>query len=315
MARATLWRITVEIWRHVRKDRTIDQAAQFAYWSLLALFPFAIFLLTVVGYIPLHGLDTQLVGLINRIMPDQAAQLFDRTLHEIVGRQRGGLLALALFGALWSATGGMSSTMVALNRAYQLEETRPWWRRKMLCMAMTVGAAGLMIIGTAALFIGPNLVHRAWALVGAGGTFDMVWRWLRWPLIVATLMVALALLDHFLPNRKIKKRFRFVTPGSVAAIVIWIGATGALNLYARHFGSYAKTYGTLGAAVVLMTWLFLSGLAVSLGGEINAAIDREVERREVERREAELREAELRAQEASRAAAPSASEEPIVSPR
>jgi membrane protein len=300
MARSSVWRMIVEIYRHVRADRTLDLAAQFAYWSLLALFPFAIFLLTIVGFVPLHGLDAQLVGLMNRIMPDQAAQLFDRTLHEIVGRQRGGLLALALFGALWSATGGMSSTMTALNRAYQLQETRPWWRRKLLCMGMTVGAAGLMIIGTMALLIGPSLMHRMWELFGAGGVFDAIWRWVRWPLVVTTLMVALALLDYFLPNRK-QTRFRFLTVGAVAAILIWIAATAALNAYVRHFAAYAKTYGTLGAAVVLMTWLYLSGLAVSLGGEINAALEREGARR--------------RAQEAAIAALPSSTEEPIANPR
>ena len=272
-----------ELIAQVRRDRTLDLAAQFAYWSLLAFFPFCIFLLTLIGYIPLHGLDRVVVGLIDRVMPAQAAAAFDKTLHEVVGRQRGWLLIVSLAGALWSATGGMSSTLTALNRAYAVEETRPWWRRKVLCTAMTAGGALLMIVATIAAMIGPGLIHRVWIFFDAGGDFFLLWRWARWPIVIVALMLALALVYHFLPN--VKQPFRVFTPGAAFAIIAWVAISGAFNLYVSHFKSYAKTYGTLGAAVVLLTWLYLTGLAIILGGEINAVVERRKKRVAVVERE------------------------------
>jgi membrane protein len=261
-----------ELWGQISRNRTFDLAAQFAYWSLLALFPFAIFLLTIIGYIPLHGLDSQLLEVIHGVMPAQAASLFERTLHEVIGRQRGWLLAFALVGSVWSATGGMASTLTALNRAYGVEETRPWWKRKLLCIAMTIGAALLMIVSTAALLIGPALVHNAMALLDLGGAFDVVWRWIRWPIVVVGLLFAIALVYYFLPN--VKQKFRIITPGALVSVGLWMILSFAFNVYVSHFHAYAKTYGTLGAAVVLMTWLYLTGLVIILGGEINAVFDR-----------------------------------------
>ncbi|HZS35758.1 MAG TPA: YihY/virulence factor BrkB family protein [Polyangia bacterium] len=262
-----------ELWGQISRNRTFDLAAQFAYWSLLALFPFAIFLLTIIGYVPLHGLDEQVLDIVNNVMPAQAAALFEHTLREVIGRQRGWLLLFALVGSVWSATGGMASTLTALNRAYGVQETRPWWKRKLLCIAMTVGAALAMIVSTAAMLIGPQLVHSLMELLGLGGAFDVIWRWVRWPIVVGGLLFALALVYYFLPN--VKQRFRAITPGSVIAVGLWVIVSSAFNAYVSHFHSYAKTYGTLGTAVVLMTWLYLTGLVVILGGEINAVLDRQ----------------------------------------
>lgn len=268
----TLKQFARELWGQISRNRTFDLAAQFAYWSLLALFPFAIFLLTIIGYIPLHGLDSQLLEVIHDVMPAEAALLFKHTIHEVIGRQRGWLLAFALVGSVWSATGGMASTLTALNRAYGVQETRPWWKRKLLCIAMTVGAALLMIVSTVALIIGPTLVHNTMAAFGLDGVFGAVWRWIRWPLVISGLLFALALVYYFLPN--VKQKFRFITPGALISVGLWMILSFAFNLYVSHFHAYAKTYGTLGAAVVLMTWLYLTGLVIILGGEINAVFDR-----------------------------------------
>src|SRR5262245_11851381 len=129
MSARSAWEFVRELLVTMRRHRIFDLAAIFSYWSLLALFPFAIFLLTVVGYVPVRVLDRLLFETVHRIMPDQAARLFEHTVREVIGRQRGWLLVISLAGALWSATGGMSSTMTALNRAWGVEETRAWWRR------------------------------------------------------------------------------------------------------------------------------------------------------------------------------------------
>jgi len=213
------------------------------------------------------------LDIVNNVMPAQAAALFEHTLREVIGRQRGGLLLVALIGSVWSATGGMASTLTALNRAYGVKETRPWWKRKLLCIAMTIGAALAMVVSTAAMLIGPRAVHGAMELLGLGGAFDTIWRWVRWPIVVGGLLFALALVYYFLPN--VKQKFRPITLGSLVAVGLWLIVSSAFNAYVAHFHSYAKTYGTLGAAVVLMTWLYLTGLVVILGGEINAVLDRQ----------------------------------------
>lgn len=255
----------------VSKNQTFDLGAQLAYWSLLSLFPFAMFLLTIMGYMPLHGLDRELMSFVYSAMPHDAAKLIESTLQEIVGKQRGWLLLAALGGAAWSAAGGVGATITALNRAYNVEETRPWWKIKLMSIGLVFGGAVLIIISLCGLLIGPDIAHKIFAWVGLGGFFDTVWKYLRWPVVIVAMMFMLALTYYLLPN--VKQKFRFITPGAVVAVLLWAGASLAFNAYVAHFGSYAKTYGALGTAVVLMTWLYISGLVVILGGEINAILD------------------------------------------
>ena len=253
-------------------NRIKDMSAQLAFWSLLAVFPFCIFLLTIVGYLPLHGFDQELIGMVADIMPEQASQLFERTVKEIVGKQHGVLLLVALVTSVWSASGGMGSTRIALNLAYRVEETRPWWRARLLALVMTLGAAGLIIIATAGLMIGPGVVNTFYEWFELGGAFDRVWPWLRFPMVVVDLLFMLACLYYFLPNVKLK--FRILTPGAGVAVALWVGASLVFRWYVAHYSSFARSYGTLGGAVVLVLWLYLSSLTIILGGEINATFER-----------------------------------------
>jgi membrane protein len=254
------------------RNQPFDLAAQLAYFALLSVFPFAMFLLTVVGFLPLHGLDQHIMGAIYSVMPPEAAKLCDETVHEILGRQRGGLLLLTLAFAIWTASGGVSGLITALNRAYDVSETRPAWRVKARALVATVGSGLAIIVATAAMLIGPGLVRDVWAFIGLGGAFDEVWAVLRWPVAALTMMTMLAFIYYFLPN--VKQKWRFITPGSVVAVLAWVAASLGFRVYVSHFGSYAKTYGALGTVVVLLVWLYISGLTVIIGGEINAILDR-----------------------------------------
>jgi membrane protein len=254
------------------RNQPFDLAAQLAYFAILSIFPFAMFLLTVVGYIPLHGLDERILGSIYSVMPTEVAKLCDHTLHEIVGRQRGWLLASTLLFALWSASGGVSGLITALNRAYDVSETRAAWRVKLRAILVTLGGVLAIIVATAALLIGPEIVHHVMAYFRLGGAFDTMWAVLRWPVAALTMMLMVASMYYFLPN--VKQKWRFITPGSTVAVLAWILASLGFRLYVAHFNSYAKTYGTLGTAIVLLVWLYLSGLMIIIGGEINAILDR-----------------------------------------
>jgi membrane protein len=254
------------------RNQPLDLAAQLAYFSLLSIFPFAMFLLTVVGYIPMHGLDQHILGAVYTVMPPEAARLCDRTLHEIVGRQRGWLLVTTLFFAIWTASGGVSGLTTALNRAYDVSETRPAWKVKLRSLLVTLGAVVAIIVVTSALLIGPELVREIWDFFGLGGAFDDVWALLRWPVAALTMMTMLACIYSFLPN--VRQKWRFITPGAVTAVLAWLVASLGFRIYVSHFASYAKTYGALGTVVILLVWLYLSSLMVIIGGEINAILDR-----------------------------------------
>jgi membrane protein len=256
----------------VGRNQPFDLAAQLAYFALLALVPFLMFLLTVVGYVPLHGLDQQIMRTAFDVMPRDTASLLQSTVQEIVGKQHGWLLVSSLLLAIWSASGAVSGLTSALNRAYDVSETRPAWRIKLRALMVTLGGAVAVIVATAAMLIGPNIVHKIWDFFGLGGAFDHLWALLRWPVAMLALMTMLATIYYFLPN--VKQRFRFITPGSVFAVVAWLITSWGFRFYVSHFNSYARTYGALGTVIVLLVWLYLSGAMVILGGEINAIIDR-----------------------------------------
>lgn len=261
-----------ELLLSVQRNESVDVAAQLAYFALLSLFPFGIFVLTVIGYLPLAGLERELMSLIYQAMPREAAELLDGTLHEVLGRQRSGLLFVSLLGTIWSASSGVSATMTALNRALGVPETRTYVRRKLLAIGFTLSAALLIIVATSALLIGPELLHAVFDWLSLESSFDLLWKWMRLPLALLAMIFLLALVYHFLPAKR--PPLRPLSWGSVAAVFLWVLASLGLRTYVSHFGAYAKTYGTLGTAVVLMTWLYLSGLAVILGGEIDAVLAR-----------------------------------------
>lgn len=263
---------TSQLWESIGRNQPFDLAAQLAYFALLALFPFLMFLLTVVGYVPLHGLDKQILRTAYDVLPNDTATLLQSTLAEIVGKQRGWLLLITLGFAIYTASGAVSGLISALNRAYDVSETRSSWRIKLRAIAVTFAGVFAIIIATAAMLIGPSIVHEIWAFFGLGGAFDHMWYLLRWPVAAFAMMSMLACIYYFLPN--VKQKFRFITPGSVVAVIAWLVTSWGFRIYVTHFNSYTKTYGALGTVVVLLVWLYLSGLMVILGGEINAILDR-----------------------------------------
>lgn len=256
----------------MREGDTFDVAYQLGYCALFAIFPFAIFLLTLIGYVPLHGLDQELLGLVYRFMPPQAARLCDTVIHEIVSRQHGWLLATALAGAVWSASGGIAGLTVALNHGHGVTETRAWWKVKLLSLAMTIAATIALIVAAAGLLLGPELVRHIWAWFGLGGAFDVVWRYLRWPLVLVSMVAMVSGFYFFLPN--VRHRRRAILPGACVAVLLWIALSIGFSIYVAHFGSYAKMYGALGTVIVMLTWLYLSSAAIVVGRQVNASIDR-----------------------------------------
>jgi membrane protein len=255
----------------VRND-VLDLAAQVAYYAILALFPFAMFLLTLMGYIPLRGLDREVMAALYQVVPPDAGRLVEATMHEILGQQRGWLLVSTLFFALWTASGALRGLTTALNRAYEVVETRPIWRVKLRALVATLASVVAAIIATTCMLVGPELLRQAWRFFGLGGGFDRLWAALRWPLAVFAMTSMVAFMYHFLPN--VQQRRRYFLPGSLVAVLGWLVASFGFRLYVAHFAAYAHTYGALGTVVVLLLWLYIWGVMVIVGGQINAILDR-----------------------------------------
>lgn len=255
------------------RDQVFDYAADLAFWSLLALFPFGILVLTLLGYLPVHSAAEHLYAELPRLMPPAAAALVERTVREVVGRQRGWLLVISLIGTVWSSSSGMSAAAVGLGRAFGLPERRPWWKVQLLSIAMTLGTAVLVIVMGIAAVIGPDVLRTVGDFFGVSTLFDSVWAVVRWPLLVAAALALVGCMYAFLPDfhgAGLPRRWRPLSAGTLTAVTLWIGATLLFNLYLRYLHTYAKTYGALGAVIVLMLWLFLGATAILVGAEVDA---------------------------------------------
>lgn len=254
------------------RNEVLDLAAQVAFFAILALFPFAMFVLTLMGYIPLHGLDRQVIDGLEHLVPPDVGRLIVATLHEIIGQQRGWLLLSTLAFALWTASGGIAGLTTALNRAYGVRETRPLWLIRLRALLVTVAGVLAVIVATTSMLVGPKLVRHAWRFFGFSSGFDRLWGALRWPLAALATTSMVAFIYYFLPN--VRPRRRFILPGAVVAIIGGIVASLGFRLYIAHFAAYARTYGALGTVVVLLLWLYILGIVIIVGGQINAILDR-----------------------------------------
>jgi len=257
--------------REIQQDDCLGRAAQLAYYFLFALFPFFLVLTTLLGYLPIPNLLDRLMDMLGRMLPGEALQLVQDNLHELVSGQRGGLLSFGLLAALWTSSSALTAIMDSLNRAYDVEEGRPFWKVRGLAILLTVGLSVFIIISIVLLTFGPQIGGWIADQMGLGRVFQMAWNVLRWPVIVGLLIVAMALVYYLAPD--VEQQWQWITPGSIVAVCGWLLASLGFSYYVNHFGSYNATYGSIGGVIVLLTWMYVSGLFVLVGGEINAEIE------------------------------------------
>lgn len=268
-----LWDFLVKLTRRISDNAATDRAAALSYYFLFALFPLLFFLVTLAAYLPVQGAIEDLLARIEPLVPDQALDIIQDHLHSLTTEQQPHLLTAGLLLALWSASRGVEALRTALNLSYDVKESRPWWRTQLLALIVTVVASVLMLLAIAALALGGRAGMWIADRVHLDHFWPLVWTWLRWPITALGVMLAMALLYYFLPD--VKQEWRFITPGSVIGTGLWLLASWAFTLYAEQFGSYNKTYGSIGGVIVLMTWLYITGLIFIIGGEINALLEHE----------------------------------------
>jgi membrane protein len=259
------------VWREVRDDNCVGQAAQLAFYLIFAAFPFLLFLATLLGYIPVPNLMDRIMEYLAPLLPGEAANLIRENVRQLVTDQKGGLLSFGIATALWTSSSAFVAIMDNLNRAYDVKEGRPFWKVRGLAILMTIGISIFIAISMVLLIFGPQIGGWIASQVGLGAVFQTAWNILRWPVIVVLLILAMALLYYFAPD--VEQKWKWITPGSVFAVVVTLIAALGFSFYVNNFGSYNKTYGSIGTIIILLTWLYIVGFVVLVGGEINAEIE------------------------------------------
>jgi membrane protein len=257
--------------RELQEDDCLGRAAQLAYYFLFALFPFFLFLTSLLGFLPIPNLLDRLLELLGQMLPGEALQLVQENVRDLVTNQRGGLLSFGILAALWTSSSALTAIVDSLNRAYGVDEGRPFWKVRGLAILLTVGLSAFLIVSLILLTFGPQLGAWLADLFGLGRLFELTWNVLRWPVIVGLMILAMGLLYYLAPD--VEHQWQWITPGSVCAVIGWVLASLGFAFYVNHFGSYNATYGSIGAVIVLLTWMYVTGLFILIGGEINAEIE------------------------------------------
>ena len=262
-----------------REDNLSDWAAALTYYGLLALFPALIAMVSLIGLIGDPKSTTEsLTEIITELGPESAAETFKGPIESVASDQStaGFALVFGLAAALWSASGYVGAFMRASNVIYETPEGRPFWKLRPLQLLVTLGMILLMALLAVGLVLTGPIVDAIAGPIGLSDTAVTVWSIAKWPVMAAIFVFMVNVLYYASPNVKLRA-FRWVTPGSLVAIAVWIVASALFAFYVANFGSYDKTYGTLGGLIALLVWFWISNLAILFGHQLNAERERSVE--------------------------------------
>ena len=268
------WRLVVRVYRQSMRDELLGRAAELAYFFLFSVFPLLLFLTTLFGYVAWGNweLRHELFQWVSTVAPSpDVTVLLQTTLDEVAKARGGGKLSLSLLAALWVASNGMLAVGRTLNTAWGLQESRPWWMRRALAVVLVTVFAVLILSGLVTLFFGRWIAERLAFALELGAPFAWVWNLTQWALVLLFVILAFDLIYNFAPNLARRHRV-WITPGACVGVALWLGASFGLQVYLSRFGYYSRTYGSLGAVIVLLLWFYVTAAAVLLGGEVNSEI-------------------------------------------
>ena len=279
---ASLWKLggltprelARRVWLEIYEGDLFTRAAALSYYFLLALFPLLIFLTSLLGYFAEAGteLRANLLGYLASVAPRSASQLVRTTVEEITEGATGGKLSFGLVAALWFASFGMGAVGDTLNSAYGVRESRPMWKLRLISLGLTAALAALTILALALVLYGGEIGQGLSTRYELSGTFQAVWNVVQWPIVLAFVLFAFALIYYHAPDLKHQKWY-WITPGSLAGVALWLLASFIFRFYLNYFDSYSVTYGSLGAVIILLLWFYLTGAAILVGGKVNAEIE------------------------------------------
>ena len=270
-------RIPVSPWQLLRrtasevvKDDVMGMAGQLAYFFVLALFPALIFFVSLVAYLP-GDMPAQLVASAGPMLPESVRTIVQDQITALTQGEPHGLLTFGLLVAIWSSSAALIAISSTLNRAYDITEGRPWWKVRLIAIVLTLILAVVVIAALGLLILGPLMAAKIGAWFGLGPSFVTAWNVGRWPVIFLLVSFGIAMIYYYAVDAD--QSWVWITPGSILATLLWIAASLGLQIYLKMAGSFNETYGTLGGAMVLLLWLYITGIAILVGGEMNAEIE------------------------------------------
>jgi membrane protein len=252
-------------------DDCLTLAATLAYYFFFALFPALLFLLAVASFFPVGNFTQDVVTVLGRWAPAEVVQLLAEQLRKLSEGNDGGLLTFGLLTALWSSSAAMVSAVSALNRAYDIEESRPWWKVRLTAIALTIALAVFVLTSLTLVMAGPRIAGWAAANLGFGSVFVWTWTVVQWPLAFLLVSTGIGLVYYFAPDAE--QEWVWITPAAVLGTALWLIASLAFKFYVANFGAYNETYGAIGGVIVLLLWFYISGLALLVGAELGAEIE------------------------------------------
>jgi membrane protein len=256
--------------KELSEDDVLGLAAQMAYYFLFALAPAIVCVLAVTSFLPFGSLQ-DLVASMSGLAPPDVVQILRDQLANVAQGGNSGALTFGLLIALWSSSAAMVSIIAALNRAYDIDEGRAWWKVRLTAILLTIGVAIFIVLAFALIVAGPALIERFASMVGLGPAFAALWNIARFPIALALVALGVGLVYYFAPDAD--QDWEWITPGAVIATVLWLLVSLGFKFYVANFASYNESYGSLGGVIVLMLWFYISSLAILAGAELNAEIE------------------------------------------
>lgn len=268
----TVWQLSKRLWHEMEHDEVLTRSAALSYYFFSALIPMVFFLMAALGMFAAEGghLRQVLLNYFSQVMPPAAFTLVEKTLEQVSNHASGLKLAFGLALSLWSGAGGMISIMDALNRCYHIVDGRPYWKRMLVALGLTVGIAALTIGAMIMVLYGGDIAEFVGRHIGLNSVVVLIWKVVQWPLALFFGVWAFSLIYFW--GADVEQERRWITPGSLVGVLTWIGASLLFRVYLHFYNSYSRAYGSLGAVIVLLLWLYISGLAILIGGEINSKI-------------------------------------------
>lgn len=252
-------------------DDCLGLAAQLSYYFFLSLFPAMLFLLATASFFPIENLTDDVTRALGPLVSAEVLKLIEEQMERLASAESGGLLTAGVVGALWSSSAAIVSIVSSLNRAYDLAETRPWWKVRLVAIGLTLGVAVFILLGFSLVLSGPAAARYLGELTGLGAAFATAWLILQWPLAFAFVAFAIGLLYYFGPDAD--QDWVWISPGAVFATILWLLVSVGFKLYVSNFTDYNASYGALGGVILLLLWFYLSGLAILAGAEFNSEIE------------------------------------------
>ena len=267
---AGVWTVLKNTARGFSEHDLSTYAAALAYRALFSIFPFILFLMALLGFLQLPAFFAWLREQASLVLPPVAMEQVDPVIDQLQQSQ-GGLMSFGIVLALWTASIGVRALMNAMNQVYEVTESRPTWKLFLLSVVYTIGLAIMMLLAAGFMTLGPQIMNWIAAQIGMEQLLVAVWTWIRWPLAICLLMMAVALIYYATPD--VEQDFRFITPGSVMAVIVWLAASIGFGIYVQNFANYNATYGSIGAIIVLLLYFYISAAVLLLGAQLNAVIE------------------------------------------